>query len=434
MNFLKNYFNKLLSPFLMVLLFFLFSNKLKADHLVGSDISYQCTSTPGVYKITLKIYRDCAGAYMCPGCANNPGSVSGCTTANACCGFTNTLIGASAGCVGVSFGTFTLSAVAVTSGYDIIQTCTSVATICTNCNTRSAGTFSPGIEVYTFEGNVDFSGIPSTCCNISIGFSACCRNNARTTIASANYFTEAAVNRCAIPCNSAPTFTNDAAALVCSGVDFVYNLGAIDPDGDSLSYAFGQSLQNFNSFVQYIPPFSAGYPFPYFGAPNAGAAYPAGLRIDPATGDVLFRPLGVFVSNLVIEVKQWRLVNGVWVNVGTTRRDVQFQTQLCLANRVPLIKVYRNGVLNVGSNNFSVCAGQQICLDIVAEDQQVLTNVPPILADTTDLKWNNPGLYNPVMAGATFVRNYILSQRGTQGPKADSFKFCWTPPVSAARA
>ena len=62
-------------------------------------------------------------------------------------------------------------------------------------------------------------------------------------------------------------------------------------------------------------------------------------------------------------------------------------------------------------------------MDLVAEDQQDLTTSPQILADTTDLKWNNPGLYNPLMANATFIRNYILSNRATSGPKADSFKF-----------
>ena len=433
---MKKVFIQLNSFKLVLLLVFgmiMFSNQSHATHLVGSDISYQCTSTPGIYKVTMKIYRDCAGIPLCNGCTNSipNGTVSGCTTASS--GWATQIVGASPGCVGVNFGSFVLTAVSATSGFDIIQTCTSVYTICTNCNTRNAGTFSPGIEVYTYEGNVDLSGIPSTCCNVILGANTCCRNNALTTIVPGSFQTVCVVNRCQTPCNSAPTFTNDAAAIVCGGADFVYNLGAIDPDGDSLSYSFGQSLQGIGSFVSYVPPYSAGYPFPYFGAPNQNAAYPAGIRIDPATGDVLFRPMGVFVSNLVIEVTQWRLVSGVYVNVGVTRRDVQFQSQFCINNRIPRIKAYRNGVLQTGLA-FTVCAGQQICLDIVAEDQFDLTTSPQILADTTDLKWNNPGLYNPVMTTATFVRNYILSQRNTQGPKADSFKFCWTPPVSAARA
>jgi hypothetical protein len=433
-NFNMQTYKRTIVLFLIFLLVYLAKNTL-AYHLVGSDISYQCTSTPGVYKISLKIYRDCAGAQMCNGCNNNPGNVAGCTTANACCGFTNSVIGASPACLGTNFTTFVLTAVSVTSGYDIIQTCTSVRTICTNCNTRTAGTYSPGIEVYTFEGTANLNSLPASCCNVSVSFDACCRNLALNTISSNNYFTEAIINRCQTPCNSAPVFTNDAAALVCAGADFVYNLGAVDPDGDSLSYSFAESLVAQGAPVTYISPYSAGYPFPYFGAPNVNAAYPAGLRIDPFTGDIMFRPMGVFVGMLVVQVTQWRFVGGVWVNVGVIRRDVQFQTKLCTDNRTPRIKVYRDGVLQTSSGaNQVVCAGTQICLDIVAEDVADRTVTPNILADTTDLKWNNPGLYSPVMSGATFLPNYIISQRRLQGPKADSFKFCWTPPVTAARS
>jgi large repetitive protein len=319
--------------------------------------------------------------------------------------------------LGTNFGSFTLAAVSVTSGYDIIQTCTSVRTICTNCNTRTAGTYTPGIEVYVFEGNVNLNTIPPSCCNVTLSYSDCCRNGALTTIVPGQFFSQATINRCQTPCNSAPTFTNDAAALVCAGADFVYNLGAIDPDGDSLSYAFAESLVGPGSNVQYIAPYNAAFPFPYFGAPNNNAAPPAGIRIDPLTGDVQFRPMGVFVGMLVVEVTQWRFVGGVWVNVGVSRRDVQFQTKFCSDNRTPRIKVYRDGVLQTGANTYTVCAGTQICLDIVAEDIEDKTVTPNILSDTTDLKWNNPGLYNPVMANSTWVRNYLLTQRGIKGPK-----------------
>ena len=67
-------------------------NSSYADHLVGSDITYQCISTPGVSTISLKIYRDFAGAHMCKGCNNAQGRASGCTTANAWWGYTNSNI------------------------------------------------------------------------------------------------------------------------------------------------------------------------------------------------------------------------------------------------------------------------------------------------------------------------------------------------------
>ena len=414
-----------------LILFSLIAFQSKASHFSGSDISYQCTSTPGVYKVSLKLYRECAGIQICTGCGNSipNGNTAGCTT-----GATQTaIIGASPSCLGTTFGSFVLSAVSLTSGYDIIQTCASVRTICTNCNTRTAGTYTSGMEVYVFEGTINLNAIPASCCNVTLSYSDCCRNGALTTIVPGQFYTQATINRCQTPCNSAPTFSNDAVVLVCGGVDFAYNLGAIDLDGDSLSYAFGESLASQSSSVTYIAPYNGAYPFTYFGAPNANAASPAGLHLDPRTGDIRFRPMGSFVSVLVIEVTQWKLVGGVWTNVGMTRRDVQFQTKFCPDNRAPIIKAYINGILQSGLS-YTVCAGQQICLDIVAQDQQDLTVNPSILADTTDLKWNNPGLYNSVMSSATFTRNYILNQRGINGPKADSFKFCWTPPINAARS
>ncbi|MBJ7427390.1 MAG: PKD domain-containing protein, partial [Bacteroidia bacterium] len=414
---------------LACILLSLLATESKATHLTGNDISYQCTSTPNIYKVTIKSYRDCAGIPLCPGCSSSPGSISGCTTSSA--GLTTSITGASGSCIGTNFGSFTLNAVTNASSYDIIQTCTSNPTICTNCNTRTGGTISPAMEVYTFEGNVDLRSLPTACCRVILGSSICCRTSSLTTMSPGNFFSFAEIDRCQTPCNSAPTFTNEAVVLACAGVDFIGNLGASDPDGDSLSYAFGESYVSFGAPVTYAPPYSANFPFPFWGAPNMNAPYPQGMRIDPITGDIRFRPMGTFVSQLVIEVTQWKLVNNVRVNVGKTRRDVQFQTTICVGsnpNFVPIIKIYNNGLLQTGLN-FSVTVGNQICLDFVAQDQFSST----IVADTTDLKWNNPASYSPAMTNATFTRNYILSTRSINGPKADSFKFCWTPPIGSVR-
>ena len=418
-----------------LILFLLLSVQSKAGHnMAGCDISYQCTSTPGVYKVILKFYRDCSAlGAMCNGCniAVPNGTVSGCTS-NSGTSLTTQITGASAGFMGNNYGSFTLTASSGSNGYDIIQTCGTVNSICTNCNTRTAGTYSPGIEVYIYEGNVNLSSIPTACCRVVLGAVTSARFPTYFFSAS-NFQIVAELDRCQSTCNSAPTFTKDAVALVCANTDFFYNLGAIDPDGDSLSYAFGPSLNGINTPATYVSPYSAYSPFPYLGAPNANAALPAGMHINPATGDLQFRPNGAFLSNLVIEVTQWKLVNGIRVNVGMTRRDVKFQSVLCAANLSPIIKAYKNGVLQSGLY-FSVCPGQQICLDIVAEDQQDLTVATPILADMTELTWNNPALVDSTMASATFVRNYILANRSFLGPKADSFKLCWTAPLNSVRS
>ena len=412
---------------IFLLMFLPISNALRATHVAGAEMSYQCTSTSGVYKVSLKIYKDCAGSNLCSGCSNAipNGTTAGCTTA----GLGTGTLGAEGACNGINYGSFSLAAVTGANAYDIIQTCAQVKTICNNCNTRTAGTFAPAIEVFIFEGNVDLNTLPSTCCKARLAFSLCCRSGSFG--GSSIVYEDVIIDRCAAQCNGSPTFTNNIIPIVCAGQDFVYNLGAIDPDGDSLSYAFGEAYQAPETPINWTPPFSAAYPFNYLGAPNANATYPGGLRIDPITGDIIFRPIGVFSANLVIEVKQWKLVGGTWINVGTTRRNAPFQTILCTANSPPKIKIYRNGTLQ-STQSFSVCAGEQICLDIVAEDQSQIS--PSLVdADTTFLTWNNPGQINAAMSNATWIANYIVSQRNINGPKADSFKFCWTPSSAAAR-
>ncbi|MBC7383726.1 MAG: hypothetical protein H7296_12175, partial [Bacteroidia bacterium] len=227
----------------LALICFLFlsflSYRVEATHVVGSDVTYTCTGTPGVYQVTFKIYRDCSDPYpLCSGCPT-PGPLS------SGCNLSISIVGAAGSCTGTSFGSQSISVVTAVSALDVIQLCASSLTVCTNCASRTPGSFTPGIEVYTFVGQINLSGLPASCCMVYLGYQTCCRNGAITTLSnplSLSFFTQATINRCASPCNSAPAFTNDPVAVTCAGQDFTYNLGAIDPDGDSLSYAFGQSL------------------------------------------------------------------------------------------------------------------------------------------------------------------------------------------------
>ncbi len=414
------------------LVLFLFSMpKLQATHVVGSDVSYTCTGTPGVYNVTFKLYKDCQGVQLCANCP---------TSLSPACGIQISIFGAAspAGsgmpaspCTGVSFGSQNLTVVTSVSGFDVVSLCAAAKSICSNCGSRTPGTFVPGIEVYTFDGLINLSAIPASCCFVSIGWNTCCRNNAITTLAnpgSLNFYTEAIINRCATPCNSSPTFTNDPVAVTCAGQDFTYNLGAIDPDGDSLSYAFGQALVGPGSAAPYVSPYSPLVPLPYLGAPiqSPPAIPPIGINIDAVTGDIRFRPLGNFVANLIIEVRQWKTIGGVPTLMGITRRDIQFYSQFCPANNPPVFRTYdASSVLTSPQPNFaySVCAGQQLCFTVSAWDNTAGT-------DTTDMTWNAPSTL--VGNGATFVKSYIVANRNSLGPKFDSMKFCWTPTANMA--
>jgi hypothetical protein len=417
---------------LVALILLVFTAKTsKASHIVGGDLTYQCvSSTPGIYYVEYKWYRDCVGIPMCGCGATGP--------LDPACSIDINIIAANGNCAGQTFPNQKLTVVPNTSAYDVIQLCAMSTTVCSNCGTRTPGSFTPGIEIFTFRGTINLASLTSdpTCCLFNIGFGECCRNAAITTFlnpSGLSFYSGGTLNKCMAPCNSAPAFTNDPVAITCAGQEFTYNLGAIDPDGDSLSYAFGQSLTGAGVSVPYAPPFTANIPFPVRGVntppnPTVNVCDPLlpvmGFCIDPITGDIRFYPNGAFVANLVIEVKQWKYINGVPTLAGITRRDIQFYSITCAANNPPVIKTYDpNTGLPITGNKFYTCANKELCLIIAAADDTKAW-------DTTDLKWNNP--VTMTSTGATFKPLYNVAQRSVQGPKRDSFLFCWTPPADKA--
>lgn len=423
--------NKILKVLFSLSLFILAFNNIKAGGVHGQELRYECTNTPDVYKVYLKVYKSCLGLSMCQGCLNPipNGNVLNCILPSQI-----NVIGLSTGFEGINYGIYTANAVSGISGIDIVQTCPNAKTNCTNCNTRTAGTFELGVEVFNYETTIDLRSIPSSCCKVRINSLLCCITNGISTQVSSELYVHTVIDRCLANCNSSPKFTVEPKFNVCIGSDFAYNMGAIDPDGDSLSYALG-TAESYNQGlirnIDYATGYSPSNPFPYFGSPNPNAAYPAGLRINAQTGDVQFRPTAAFGAHFVIDVTEWRLINGIWTNIGRNRRQTFLQAQTCETNKIPILKTYKNGVNQNGNQNFTAYAGVPFCIDIVAEDQQTIS-FNTSSADTTDLSMVNS--LDNTLNNATFTKNYILNQRHLNGPKADSMKFCWTPPFSAIRS
>ena len=425
----------LLLKFAFVLALFLPVFSVKASHVVGSEMTYQCTGTPGVYNVTVKLYRDCQGAAQI--CISCPTSLS--PTCSIPLNITGYASPAGSGmptspCTGVSFGTQNLAVVTSASGFDVVQLCNTTKSVCTNCGTRTAGTYTPGVEIYTFTGQINLSGIPASCCFISIGYNTCCRNNAITTLVNPggiNFYSEAIINRCATPCNSSPTFAFESEIAVPAGNDFVVNLGATDPDGDSLSYHQGASLTGSNTIAPYVTPYSPTVPFSYLGAPaqSPPALAPLGISMNAVTGDYRFRPQGSFVAPIVIEIKQWKTIAGVPTLMGITRKEHQFYSQFMAANNAPTIVLYRDSSsqtisLTAYTMFDTICVGQTYCRTFVAADNNI--------ADTTDFTWNLPSAISS--SGGSFTRSFNLATRDINGPRKDSIKFCWTPPNGVANS
>jgi hypothetical protein len=393
--------------------------QVQATHVVGSDWSYECIpGTNGRFKITLVLYRDCQGIPLCPEvCGGN-------------CTKTMNRIGADPSCNGTNFGAVQLQLVSIRD-VNPNPRCPDAKSICRNMNCVTPGSFVPGVERVEFSAFVELgpaSGIPPQCCNVRFTFSECCRNSIISTgSANANYFSDMVINRCLStnPCNSSPSLTNDPFAVICSGQPFMFNNGAVDPDFDSLSYSFVPSLSGIGASVAYVPPFSFDRPMPWSGPPTG--TFPAGIGINSFTGDIGFTPssgIPNFVGVMAMQIQQWRWNNNTqaYELVGTTRRDIQVWLRVCPPNNPPTLRTVPGAPGNplAPRLNWDVCAGDQLCFDIIAKDTDF---VPPTISDTTYLSWNQAlaGL------GATFLPNYNPLQRRQLGPREDNFKFCWTP-------
>jgi len=402
---------------ILIVLLFLNEERAFSSHFVGGEISYKSTSIPNVFIISAKLYSPCGWFCQCP--------VS-------ICSINLSVRGVDSPYANQNFGTILINVVPNQSAYDVVQLCSSVSTICTNCGTRPAGTFTPAVEVYTFEGVQNFSYIPSGCCNISIGYSTCCRSVLNTTLSnpsSLSYYIESQLNRC-VTFNNAPIFLNPLLIVTCAGQDVDYNDGVLNTDADSLSYNLGVGLSASGLPVPYLYPYSSQAPFPYLGIPGTSPPLvpPAGISVNALTGQLCFRPMGSFISNLVFEIKKWRYINGLPTHIGTIRRDLEIVSKICQNNANPYLRTYNNvnSLTGIQPNyDYVATAGNQLCFTVAADKI-------PAYVDTTFISWNIPEELDT--AGLTITRLYNNATRNINGPMFDSIRVCWTPTLAKVRA
>ena len=217
--------------FLFLTFIISFSQEIKATHVPGGNITYECVGSNS-YIITLTVFEDCSGTQ---GLLSGPQTL---TITNSC-GFNNPS---------------TLQLPADTS-YEISQICTPQLP---NTTCQNGGTL-PGIRKYVFRNASNPVTLPGGCHDWTIYWEGCCRNGAINLSAQDGYYFEAVINNTNTPCNSSPVIQANPVPYNCINVNVVYNFSVTEPDGDSLHYSFISARELPFGAVPTTVPYAAGY-------------------------------------------------------------------------------------------------------------------------------------------------------------------------------
>ncbi len=363
--------------FFLPLIFTLFFNSnVNASHAAGGDLTYLCLGGND-YRITFVFYRDCSAG------TNPNGNNAGAPT-------TATISIQSISCS----QSFTVSLPKVPgSGQVITPVCPMIGSPCGSNNYY----FGVQEHVYTI-----VLTLPP-CSDWSMSFTLCCRNNPINTILNPggqSMYIKATLNNLAAPCNSSPQFSNKPAVRVCTGQTFCFNHGAIDPDGDSLSFEFVNPYTSATAQVSYL----AGYSAQQF-LPSTPP-----ITLDPVTGDLCMNPTFQIITVTAILVKEWRKINGIMTVIGTVIRDMQFMAENFCTNHLPTVAGIDTTAVQYDPNDtiyqISHCVGRPLSFNVYPYDQDTIDNL--------NMSWNNG-----IPSG-----NWSVTGNNTQNPVGS---FSWTP-------
>ncbi len=326
------------------------------------------------YEVTLNYYYDCDG---------NPGAFANDTPP--------TINYASSNCS--QSGSITLKSI---KGEDIAPVCPKNTSSCSGGNTK-------GIEKWIFRDTVTLS---KNCTDWVFSWDEDARASAITTIqnpGTEDIYLESEVNNDSFPDNKIPYFTNDPVAFICNNQDYVYNHGAVDPDGDSLVYSLytPKTLTAFTNNVTTVN-YKSGY-----SAQQPLKSSPS-VSIDSNTGNITMHPTKTDITVFGVKVEEYD-TNGILKS--KILRDIQVIVKgNCTSPNPPKLAGFDStSDYDTANKNFdtTVCPGEKVELYLNANDSDA--------NDTLKMTWNK------TIKGA----NFTVLNDSTNSPTG---KFTWTPP------
>ncbi|MDA9563869.1 gliding motility-associated C-terminal domain-containing protein [Flavobacteriales bacterium] len=342
------------SVFLLAILCW-FNHDVYASHAAAVDLGYTCLGN-GAYEYTLTLYRSCGGAFLDPSYE-----------------------------ISLESGSCSQSIEVLVTRDTIID----VSQVCNNLlvNTTCNGGTMPGIEKHVYR-VVDT--LPMVCSDWLLSFTLSFRNAGITNLVNPNaqeLYVEALIDNTQNKCNSSPTFSALPVPFICVGQPFNYNHGAVDPDGDQLTYTLIDPRISSNITIAHMPGYSATNPVSAAGS----------FIFNQTTGQIQFTPDIQQQSVVSVLIEEFNDQGNL---MGTTVRDLQIIVIPC-DNILPVATGIDSSAVNF---EYSVCSGTPFCFEVFASDEDVGQQV--------SMNWNNG------INAATFT---IIDDDFLVG------EFCWEP-------
>ena len=396
------------------------SHKVSADHLVGGEITWRCTSN-GSFVFTLVLYGDCNGALALFGTTSSINSNS------------------PAGNI----------AVTLISETDVSPQCYDASQEITCQNAINSTSYINGaVKKYVYESApVSMNGVPPVS-GWEFSWGSCCRPFGVQNIispGSASYYLRAKMfpytpPGATSPANvstcydSSPSFGENGSPTICTGYKFTYNHLAIDSDLDSIAFHTADPLTGSNQVVNWSSGFNSANPFPDASEDVANGPF----SLDPVSGEMTTEVYGFGSSASdgfyasCIKIEAWRdcqLIAEVYRDVAISMLSG------CAINTQPSAEIDTStwkGVQRLSSNVYYArrYPGDIIEFEILAQDFEFNGTLPQEITFTAaGLQVSNPLTSGTGCLGAGSCAKFtpVAPQIGFSRSLQNRVKFEWTP-------
>ncbi|MEM9673798.1 MAG: gliding motility-associated C-terminal domain-containing protein [Bacteroidota bacterium] len=259
------------------------------------------------------------------------------------------------------------------------------------------------------------------------------------------FYIETQIQIDGILCNNSPVLTNPPVEGAVVGRRFVHNPGAVDPDGDSLSYHLVVPKQDApnNNFPDGVP--VDGYQDPNIydqqtapeTATTQDGTMPSTLTLDPITGELVWDAPAlqgdvgsINEYNVAFIIKEWRKVGDTWIELGYVTRDMQILVENA-DNEPPTLEIPADTCIEAGTVLEAIVTGadpdgDDIAFTSFGETFEIL-NSPSTFGPTTaqsspgeaSFRWETN--CDHVRAGTYQINFKVVDVEPATGPQLAEF-------------